>query len=184
MRFKVIATLTLVVMALTFTCAMAEEEKAAVTPEDIIIMVQKAAKFLEENGEAGIADFNDPEGPWVWSGTYVFVFNCEKGIIAAHPTKELVGVELASRTDEKGVQYNLLLCEEAKNPTGGWVEYWRPTDTMDEKGEAKFRRKISYIMQVPGQPYQVGAGIYEPTMTVEELNNKIDEVMKKIGEDK
>lgn len=184
MRFKVITVLTLVVMALTFTCVALAEEEAKVTPEDIIIMVQKAAKFLEENGEAGLADFNDPKGPWVWSGTYIFVFNCEKGIIVGHPNKDLIGVELASRTDEKGVQYNLLLCEEAKNLTGGWVEYWRPTDTMDEKGEAKFRRKISYIMQVKGQPYQVGAGIYEPTMTVEELNNKIDETMNKIGDEK
>ena len=184
MRLKAIAILTLVVMALTLTCAALAEEETKVTPEDIIIMVQKAAKFLEEKGEAGLAEFNDPEGPWVWSGTYVFVFNCEKGIIVGHPNKELIGVELASRTDEKGIQYNLLLCGEAKNPTGGWVEYWRPTDVMDEKGEAQFRRKISYMMQVPGQPYQVGAGIYEPTMTVDELNNKIDEVMNKIKEEK
>jgi len=183
MRFKAIITVISVVAALTFTCVVLAEDEAKVTPGDIIIMVNKAAKYLEESGEAGLADFNDPKGPWVWSGTYVFVFNCEKGVIAAHPNKDLIGVELASRKDEKGVQYNLLLCDEAKNPTGGWVEYWRPTDVMDEEGNAKFRRKISYIMQVPGLPYQVGAGIYEPTMTVEELNNKIDEVMKKVKEE-
>jgi len=176
MKIKKIVPLLSVVLAMMFVCVAAAEEKAAVTPKEIIIKVHKAAKYLEEKGEAGLAEFNESEGPWVWSGTYVFVFNCEKGIIVAHPNNKLIGVELASRTDEKGVQYNLMLCEEAKNPMGGWVEYWRPTDVMDEDGKAKFRRKISYIISVPGTPYEVGSGIYEPSMTVEELNNKIDEV--------
>lgn len=169
MRSKVIITMLTVVMALSFACAALAEE-AAVTPEEIIAKVREAAKYLEENGEAGLADFNKAEGPWVWSGTYVFVFDCGKGVIAAHPNNKLIGVELGSRKDEKGVQYNLKLCEESKKPNGGWVEYWRPTDMMDEEGNMKFRRKISYILSVPGQPYEVGAGIYEPSMTVEELN--------------
>ena len=30
-------------------------------------------------------------------------------------------------------------------------------------------RKISYVMSVAGQPYQLGAGIYDETVTLEEL---------------
>ena len=141
-----------------------------VTPDEVIAKVEEAAAYLSEKGEAGLSDFNDPEGPWVWSGTYVFVFNCDASIIAAHPNNKLIGVELGSRIDEKGNRYNLDLCEASKNPKGGWVEYWRPTDSIDAEGGAMYRRKISYILKVPDQPYEVGAGIYEPTMTLEELN--------------
>ncbi len=176
MKTKKIVSLFSVVLALMFFCVAVAEEKPAVTPEEIIIKVREAAKLLEEKGEAGLADFNKPESPWVWSGTYIFVFNCEKGIIAAHPNNKLIGIELASRTDPKGNRYNLDLCEASKKSEGGWVEYWRPTDTLDEKGEAKYRRKISYIISVLGIPYEIGAGIYEPTLTVEELNKMIDEV--------
>jgi hypothetical protein len=47
---------------------------------------------------------------------------------------------------------------------GGWIEYiWlKPDGTVP-------RRKISYVMSVDGQPYQVGAGIYHPSVSLEEL---------------
>ena len=34
-------------------------------------------------------------------------------------------------------------------------------------------RKISYMLKVPGQPYEVGAGIYDETKSLEELNGMI-----------
>ncbi len=164
---RLIFLLPILLTLAMISTVIAENE---ITPDEVIAKVGDAAAYLSEKGEAGLADFNDPEGPWAWGGTYVFVFNCDEGIIVAHPNNELIGVDLGSRIDEKGNRYNLDLCEASKNPKGGWVEYWRPTDSMDAEGGAMYRRKISYILKVPGQPYEVGAGIYEPTTTVEELN--------------
>ena len=164
---KGIVLFTCMFMFLLSSFAIAQD---AVTPQDIIDKVTEAAAFLAENGEEGLTSFNQAEGPWVWGGTYVFVFDCESGIIAAHPNNDLIGVELGSREDVNGFKYNLALCEEALKQNGGWVEYWRPTDTLDSEGNQQYRRKISYIIGVDGQPYQVGAGIYEPDMTVDELN--------------
>ncbi len=146
----------------------------AVTPAEVIAKVTEAAAFLSEKGEAGLAQFNDPKGPWSWKDTYVFVFNCDKGTIIGHPNKELVGTELASRVDKNGFKYSVALCEESKKPSGGWVEYWRPSDVIDETGTAEYRRKVSYILKVPGQSMEVGAGIYEPTLTVDELNKMLE----------
>jgi hypothetical protein len=168
MTKKIFCFLFSALLILALAGVVAAED--TVTPDEVIAKVEEAVAYLSEKGEAGLADFNNPEGPWVWGGTYVFVFNCDEGIIAAHPNNDLIGIELGSRIDEKGNRYNLDLCEVSKNPKGGWVEYWRPTDSMDAEGGAMYRRKISYILKVPGQPYEVGAGIYEPTMTLEELN--------------
>ena len=34
----------------------------------------------------------------------------------------------------------------------------------------KTLRKVSYMLQVKGQPFQVGAGIYNETVTISELD--------------
>ncbi|MCB2184981.1 MAG: cache domain-containing protein [Deltaproteobacteria bacterium] len=59
------------------------------------------------------------------------------------------------------------MCDGAKDPKGRWVEYMWPR----KKGEQP-SRKIAFIIQVPGQPYQVAAGIYNDTITLDELNSK------------
>jgi hypothetical protein len=153
--------------------ALSAAAEEVVTPDEVIAKVRAAAVFLSEKGEAGLAQFNDPKGAWSWKDTYVFVFDCDKGVIIGHPNKELVGTGLASRADKNGFKYNLALCEEAKKPSGGWVEYWRPTDVVDEAGTAEYRRKVSYILKVPGQPMEVGAGIYEPTVSVDDLSKML-----------
>ena len=166
-------------IAVIFLCSVAwvlpAAAEEAVTPTEVIATVEAAASFLSEKGEAGLASFNDPKGLWSWKDTYVFVFDCSRGIIIAHPNKELVGTELASRVDKNGFKFNIALCAEAEKPSGGWVEYWRPTDVIDDTGTAEYRRKISYILKVPGQSMEVGAGIYEPTLTIKELNEMLGE---------
>ena len=159
---------------LLLTAALPAAAADTVSPAEVIAKVKEAAAFLSEKGESGLAQFNDPKGPWSWKDTYVFVFNCEKGLIIGHPNYELVGTELAARADKNGFKYNVALCEEAAKPSGGWVEYWRPSDVIDETGSAEYRRKVSYMLKVPGQVMEVGAGIYEPTLTVDELNKMLE----------
>ncbi len=169
---------TLVILAgvlLIFSAAWVSPAAAedAVTPAEVIAKVREAAAFLSEKGEAGLAQFNDPASAWSWKDTYVFVFDCSKGTIVGHPNKDLVGTDLTTRVDKNGFKFNVALCTEAEKPNGGWVEYWRPSDVIDETGTAEYRRKVSYILAVPGQSMEVGAGIYEPTITVDELNKML-----------
>ncbi len=139
------------------------------TPQEVIQKVKEAADYLSKKGEAGLADFNKKGTKWVWKDTYIFVYCCKKGTVAAHPIKpKLVGKNLMGLKDIKGNMLFVRLCEAAKNPKGGWVEYWWP-----KPGEKKPSRKISYILQVPGQPYQVAAGIYNDKITVDELNKML-----------
>jgi len=166
-----------VFVAVLFLCAAAgvlpAAAEEAVTPAEVIAKVKEAAAFLSDQGEAGLAQFNDPDGPWSWKGTYVFVFDCGSGLIIGHPSKDLVGTDLTTRVDKDGFKFNVALCAEAAKPNGGWVQYWRPTDSVDASGAAEFRRKVSYILAVPGRQMQVGAGIYEPTLTIDELNGML-----------
>jgi cytochrome c len=165
-------------ICLLFLCAavwvLPASAENTVTPAEVIAKVREAAAFLSEKGAAGLPQFDDPNGPWSWKGTYVFVFDCGKGLIIGHPTKDLVGTKLADRLDKNGFAFNVALCAEAQKPNGGWVEYWRPSDAVDKTGAAEYRRKISYILKVPGQPMEVGAGIYEPALTIDELNKMLE----------
>ena len=72
-----------VIFLLGFTTFSEGQEKAAA--QEVVEKVQKAAKSLSQSGEAGLAQFDKKESPGVWKDTYVFVFDCAKGTIAAHP---------------------------------------------------------------------------------------------------
>ena len=57
--------------ALPTTAAIAEN--GAATPEEVVTKVWGAAKFLQTKGVSGLAALNNPDGPWVWKDSYVFV---------------------------------------------------------------------------------------------------------------
>jgi len=42
--------------------------------------------------------------------------------------------------------------------------------TFADITDGEERRKVSYALDVPGQPYQVIAGIYEPILSIGDLN--------------
>jgi len=136
------------------------------TPDEITAKVNDAAEHLEKKGEAGLDAFNQKESEWVWKDTYVFVYNCEEDVMSAHPIKpELAGKSLKEIKDNKGNSFFADLCAAGRKPDGGWVEYW-----WSKPGEEGDFRKISYALQVSGTPYQVGAGVYDDQLTVQELD--------------
>ncbi|MDM8515931.1 cache domain-containing protein [Desulfobacterales bacterium HSG16] len=130
--------------------------------------VQAAAAYLSEQGEKGLEQFNVDGSPWVFGDTYVFVLNCAEDEMAAHLDKWLIHYKLSDILDEYENYLALELCAAARKPKGWWVEYWWP-----RPGKTKAMRKISYVLKVPGQPYEVVAGIYNSDKTVEELNEMI-----------
>jgi cytochrome c len=145
----------------------AGEEEA--TPQEVIDKINAAAAFLAEKGAAGIEEFQDPKGRWVWKDTYIWVLQCEKWQNVAHPLNaKLVGVDLKMIKDTNGKLFYIEFCGAAKQPKGGWVEYMWP-----KPNEKEAQRKITYVLQVPGQAYQVAAGIYNATITLEDLDKLI-----------
>jgi len=167
MKSMKIVPVILVVLVLVFTANAYPQE--GTTFDVIITKVRLAARALEEKGAAGLGEFNKPDGAWVWADTYIFIYNCEEGIIAAHPNNDLIGERLETLVDVHGTTLGLELCNAAKLDKGGFTEYW-----WEKLGEEQPMRKITYIYQVPGQPYQVGAGIYEPSITLADLEEMLE----------
>jgi signal transduction histidine kinase len=56
-------------------------------------------------------------------------------------------------------------CEEAKKPSGTWVEYWWP-----KPGQTEGFRKLTYALAAKGTPYVVAAGIYDDKTTLAEVS--------------
>jgi signal transduction histidine kinase len=56
-------------------------------------------------------------------------------------------------------------CAAGAKPQGGWVEYNFP-----KPGETRPARKVSYLLAAPGTPYVAGAGLYDATTKVEDLD--------------
>lgn len=152
--------------ALIFCLTGAAWAADGASPEEIVSKTQEAAALLEEQGEAALDTFNQKDSEFVWADTYVFVYDCEQNIMAAHPIKpELAGKNLDEIKDEEGKPFFADLCAAGQQPGGGWVEYqWTKPDE-----EGAFR-KISYALQAGDGPMQAGAGVYDDSLTVEELN--------------
>ena len=169
MRTSVVVTLLLGLLSVAPITGFAEEKA---TPQEVYDMVLKAATVVEQLGPEGLEALSNTK-EFTWKDSYVWAVNCSEKKVAAHPNKKYIGLDLSKRYDKnpdasKKKLHNIELCEGAANPNGVWVEYW-----WEKLGEDKPSRKISFMIQVPGQPYQVTAGIYDDTTTIEELNKTI-----------
>ena len=164
------------IVSMMFLFSTATVASEAATPMECIEKCREASKFLSEEAakgpdaeKAALAYLNQKEdNRFVWKDSYVWVLCCECApkTNAAHPIKQkIVGPDLSGLKDKKGSLFFLQFCEAAKDSKGGWVEYWWP-----KVGEKKASRKITYVLQVPGTNYQVGAGVYDDSLTAEALS--------------
>lgn len=164
-------------MLVLLSAAAIAVEKA--TPEECVQKCQEAANFLSEEAAKGpeaekaALDYMNKkdDNRFVWKDTYVWVLccDCEPMTNAAHPiNQKIVGPDLSGLKDKKGGLFFLQFCETAKDPKGGWVEYWWP-----QVGEKKTSRKFTYILDVPGTKYQVGAGVYDDALDAAQLSQLI-----------
>ena len=137
---------------------------------DRIDKVREAAGYLAANGDSVLDEFNDPNGPWVFGDTYVFVMDCENDVYAAHPMSDIVGKKIDEFVDAKGNHSGVEECVAGENPEGAWVElFWHKLDS-DE-----MMRKVNYVYKLPDSPYTLSSGIYDSTLTIEELNGMVAE---------
>ena len=161
-------TLTVFGLLCLSAAAVADGERAGRT--EVVAKVRQAAALIEREGDAAFRIIADPASGYRWKDTYVFAVNCEADRVMANPAfPERVGGDIKQHTDYAGKQYGLELCRTAARPEGGWIEYVWLTP-----GGTTPRRKISFVMSVPGTPYQVGAGIYDHKTAIADLNDTSD----------
>jgi len=132
------------------------------TPNDVICRVQEAAAQLARQGEAGLVEFNQANGRWVWKNSYMFVFDCHENKIVAHPFPELLE---NNQQLTKFMEKRKKLCETGNLPHGGWLSY-----LWTEPSNSQVLRKITYVAAAENTPYQIAAGIPDTGMSLEELN--------------
>jgi len=160
---KIFVLLGVVLLVLSISNTGVGQEKA--TPQEVVQKVRQASSTLSQSGEAGLGQFNQKQGPWVWKDTYIFVFDCAKGTIAAHPMRpDLIGKDATSLRGTHGRKFFPKLCQATTSPSGVWVEYWWP-----KPGEKEGSRKVSYALKAGNTPYVVGAGIYDDKVAIADL---------------
>ena len=160
---KILVVLAVALLVVALSSVAAGQNKA--TAQEVVAKVREAASTLSKTGD--LAPFNQKQGPWVWKDAYIFVVDCDKKVVAAHPIKpELVGQDYTSLKDAKGK--NLFpegWCQAANKPSGVWIEYWWP-----RPGEKEGSRKLTYSVSAKGTPYVVGGGIYDDKATIAALS--------------
>ena len=171
--FRKVVTCMLVVLGMSvfLPCAGFAEEKA--TPQEVYDMVLKAAQMVEQLGDEGINALSNSK-EFIWKDSYVSAVNCEARKVVGHPNPKYVGADFGKLLDKnkdesKRKLFLVELCEGAKNPYGVWGEYY-----WEKLGSTEPARKISFMVQVPGQPYQITSGIYDDQTTLEELNGTVN----------
>jgi cytochrome c len=140
------------------------------TAEEVLQKTREAAAYLAKEGANGIATFKskNPLSWWKADG-YIFVFDCEHGKMLANANLAIAGAPLSRMHDELGLALAKPLCENGQRPNGGWFETHLP-----KPHTTKIVRKMLYVRPVPGTTYEVGSGIYDETVPVEDLNKLAD----------
>jgi signal transduction histidine kinase len=158
-------------MSMLFSPSLATAQESA-TAEEVIQKTREAADYLTKNKEAGIEAFKTMKSQFVWKNDgYVFVLDCAAGTFLANPNNPGVnGTNLSEIRDDAGTLLGKPLCEAGQRAKGGWVEY-----RLTKPAEHVVLRKVAYIRPVEGTSYQVGAGIYDDTAKIEDLQKLTDE---------
>ncbi|WP_173086552.1 lactate permease LctP family transporter, partial [Fundidesulfovibrio magnetotacticus] len=117
--------------------------------EEVVALVERAAAYIKENGkEKALAAFNDPEGPFVKNGLYVFAYDFFGVNKALATNPALVGRNLIDMRDADGKDMIRDLIKVAQGG-GGWYEYkWEGHD------------KLSYVVKVDDTLW-IGSGDYK-----------------------
>lgn len=146
------------------------------SPQEVIEKVHKAAELLKSTGKEGLEFLRDRKSEFTWKDTYIFVIDVEESLVLSNPAfPERQGGNIREHLDWNNKHYGIELCEIAQQG-GGWIEFIWP-----KPGTTTGIRKVSYIYPIPGYRYTVCAGIYNETMTIEELNRLSNSYGKSSG---
>ena len=159
--------LILILLSPSLAFAQSELVTGAATTREVYEKVAEAALFLSTTGEAGVDEFQNPTGKFVFKNTHVAVTKCIDNYCLPSPKSKDIGLNMSTlKCYKTGKFYVLELCNEAMyNPKGVWIEHWQPKPGFD-----KPQRKVSFMMPAANTDYQVVSGIYDDSTTLEELN--------------
>lgn len=125
--------------------------------EECVVKCREAAAMINSEGVEKTAELiGDPDGPFVWKDSYVFLMDLN-GKMIAHPFKpELTQKEhclLITDPTDKALFVHFVNLARSKGE--GWVEYMWPKPLKNTP-----RKKETYIYRVPNHDLFVGAGVY------------------------
>lgn len=144
----------------------AESEQA--TAKEAVAKVREAVALLSREGEKGLAAFRKQKPPFVWKDSYVFISDCARGTILAHPYQPArEGEPIAAGPTYAGVtaaERAAAQCKAALRPGGGWYAY-----SFARPGTSDIVRKVSYLLKVPGSGWIAGAGVYDAKTPIEDF---------------
>lgn len=168
MKILFTAVLAFFVMALAFdeTC-----RAGMATPTEVMAKVKEAVKLIQDEGEeAALQKIRDPNGPFVWKDSYVFVLHTN-GMLVAHPFwKDHEGTNVLEMKDPKGKAVFAEIIETVKDNDSGWVDYlWHKPNKRAPS------HKVSFLMKVPGTDIICNAGIYDLR------KEDVDKILKHTG---
>jgi signal transduction histidine kinase len=173
MKFVRTVGLLAVLLACSAVRAAAAADADTASAEEAVNKVRAAARLLHDKGASGYAEFNQKDSNWVWKDSYVFVYDCRKDRMIAHPLRpDLVGRPIMQIVDNNGKFIFKELCKVGGEPRGGWVDY-----AWQKPGAGRLSRKLSYAMTADvsfATGIQVSAGIYDETITLAELNKILE----------
>lgn len=127
------------------------------TTEECVQKAHEAAAMINARGlQEAIKMIGDPQGPFVWKDSYVFLMDLD-GKMLAHPMQpELTQQKhVLLQTDATGKAIFVHFVNIARNPGQGWVDYMWP-----KPGKKSASKKVTYIYRVPTKNLLVGAGVY------------------------
>lgn len=127
------------------------------TKDECVVRCHEAASMVTSKGvEEAAKILNNPQGPFVWKDSYVFLMNLD-GKMIAHPFQpELTKKDhVLLYTDPTDKALFVHFVNLARNVGHGWVEYMWP-----KPGQSTPSKKLTYIYRVPDTEYFVGAGVY------------------------
>jgi len=162
---KIFALVGVVLLTVGLSAVAVAQDHA--TAQEVVKKVREAASTLSKTSD--VAQFNEKQGPWVWKDTYIFIQDCDKKVIAAHPIKpEQIGTDLASVKDAKSGKsiFSEGWCKKVENaPAGVWTEY-----TWPKPGATEGSRKLAYCLRAKGSPYLACSGVYDDKATIAEVS--------------
>jgi len=165
---KIIYVLWAVALVSVTLCTVAVGQDHA-TAQEVVAKVKEAASTLSKTSD--VKQFDERQGPWVWKDTYIFIYDCDKKVMAAHPIKpEMIGQDISTIKDQKSGKVIIpdaaAFCKSVQDsPSGVWKEFWWP-----KPGEKEPSRKVAYYLSAKGTPYLAIAGVYDEKITIAEAS--------------
>ena len=138
----------------------------AATADEVVGKVKEAAADVKAHADVALTEYDKKDGKWAWKDTYVWVLDCAKGVVKAHPNEKVKGMKLTDLKDKAtDKEIGTALCDAAKKTNGGWVEYM-----WTKPGSEGNHRKVAYVLAAGN--YAVSAGVYDDKLTAQQLEAK------------